>query len=153
MFMCNHGGDQTLYYLDKDLDLQILSVFLIDFLSDGDPVYSSENLFENVGTPVKSCLKCSGTAVKTCLTFWQSLVFSVRSPPSVVPIQKIFLYINQQIHILHALVLNIRLERMLTLLLHMYALMFSSFCTFTYIYTYIYSSESTFFRCAPLIYP
>ena len=32
----------------------------------GTPVYSRENLFENLGTPVKSCLKVTGTPVKTC---------------------------------------------------------------------------------------
>ena len=31
-----------------------LSVFLIDLLSDGDSVYTRENLYENVRTPMKS---------------------------------------------------------------------------------------------------
>jgi len=34
--------------------------FLIDLLSAGDSVYSLENLFEMVGTPVKTCLICMG---------------------------------------------------------------------------------------------
>jgi len=35
-----------------------LSIFLIDLLSDGDSVYSRENLFEILGTPEKTCLIC-----------------------------------------------------------------------------------------------
>jgi len=35
-----------------------LSVFPMDLLSDGDSVYSRENLYENLGTPVKTCLIC-----------------------------------------------------------------------------------------------
>jgi len=42
-----------------------LSVFLIDLLCDGDSVYTRENLYENLGTPVKTCLICMGTPVKT----------------------------------------------------------------------------------------
>ena len=49
-----------------------LSVFLIDLLSAGDSVYSRENLFEILDTPVKTCLICMGTPVKTCWKFWQS---------------------------------------------------------------------------------
>jgi len=30
----------------------------------GTPIYSRENLFEILGTPVKTCLKCMGTPVK-----------------------------------------------------------------------------------------
>jgi len=46
--------------------------FQVDLLSDGDSVYSRENLFEILGTPVKMCLICMGTPVKTCRKFWQS---------------------------------------------------------------------------------
>jgi len=48
-----------------------LTVFLLDLLSAGDSVYSRENLLENLGTPVKTCLICTGNAVKTGLKFWQ----------------------------------------------------------------------------------
>ena len=30
-------------------------------MSDGDSVYSRENLFEILGTPVEACLICTGT--------------------------------------------------------------------------------------------
>jgi len=49
-----------------------LTVFLLDLLSAGDSVYSRENLLENLGTPVKTCLICMGTPVKACLKFWKS---------------------------------------------------------------------------------
>ena len=49
-----------------------LTVFLLDLLSAGDSVYSRENLLENLGTSVKTCLICTGTPVKTRLKFWQS---------------------------------------------------------------------------------
>ena len=38
----------------------------------GTLVYSHDNLFQILGTPVRTCLKCIGTAVKTCSKFWQS---------------------------------------------------------------------------------
>jgi len=65
------------YLLTEEIRLKIFgsadsSVFLIDLLSDGDFVYSGENLLEILGTPVKSCLICKGNAVKTCWNFWQS---------------------------------------------------------------------------------
>jgi len=44
-------------------------------MRDGDSVYSSENLFESLGTPEKTCLICFGTPVKTCRNFWQSFYF------------------------------------------------------------------------------
>ena len=47
-------------------------VFLIDLLSDGDSVCSRENSFEILGTPVKTCLMCMRTPVKTCWKIWQS---------------------------------------------------------------------------------
>jgi len=49
-----------------------LSVFLIDLLSDGDSVDSNETSFEILGTPVKTCLICTGTPVKTWSIFWES---------------------------------------------------------------------------------
>ena len=57
--------------------------FPVDLFSDGDFVYSSKNLFEILGTPVKTCLICTGTAEKTCWKFWQTNFFQVRSLPSV----------------------------------------------------------------------
>jgi len=48
-----------------------LSVFLIDLLTGGDSIYSRENSFEMFGTPVKMCLICTGTSVKSCWMFWQ----------------------------------------------------------------------------------
>jgi len=44
---------------------QDLSIFLINFLSDGDSVYSRESSLEISGTPVKTCLICTGTPAKT----------------------------------------------------------------------------------------
>jgi hypothetical protein len=41
-------------------------------LSDGDSVYSRENLFEILGTPETTGLIRKGTPVKTCWKFWQS---------------------------------------------------------------------------------
>ena len=49
-----------------------LSVSEIDLLSEGDSIYSRENLFEFLRTPEKTCLICTGTPVKTCWKFWQS---------------------------------------------------------------------------------
>jgi len=46
-----------------------LSVFLIDHLSDGDSVHSSETLFEILRNPVNTCFICAGTPVKTCWKF------------------------------------------------------------------------------------
>jgi len=65
------------YLLTEEIRLKIFgsadsSVFLIDLLSDGDFVHSGENLFEILGTPMKTCLICMGTPVKTCWNFWQS---------------------------------------------------------------------------------
>ena len=48
-----------------------LSVFLMDLLSDGDSMYSRENSFEILRTPVKTCLICTGTLVKTGGQVWQ----------------------------------------------------------------------------------
>ena len=41
------------------------TVFLLVLLSAGDSIYSRENLLENLGTPVKTCLICKGTAEKS----------------------------------------------------------------------------------------
>jgi len=85
--MCKHI--LMIYPLTEEIRLQMfgspdLSVFLIDFLSDGDSVFPRENLFEIVGIPMKTWLICTGTTVKTCWKFWQSQLFSVRFPSSVV---------------------------------------------------------------------
>jgi len=56
----------------KIFGYQDLTIFSLDLLSDGDSVYTRENLYENLGTPVKTCLICTGTPVKTCWKFWQS---------------------------------------------------------------------------------
>ena len=60
-----------------------LTVFLLDLLSDGDSVYTRENVYENCGIPVKTCLICTGTPVKTCWKIWESWWFEVQSRPSV----------------------------------------------------------------------
>ena len=49
-----------------------LTVFDSDLLIAGDSVYLRENVFENLGTPLKTCLICMGTPVKIRLKFWQS---------------------------------------------------------------------------------
>jgi len=55
-----HGWTESLHTpLTEEIRLQIfgspdLSVFLIDRLSDRDSVYSSENLFGMLGTPMKT---------------------------------------------------------------------------------------------------
>ena len=36
-------------------------------MSDGDSVYKPENFHKNVVTPVKTCLECTRTPVKTCV--------------------------------------------------------------------------------------
>ena len=46
--------------------------FQVNVLSDGDSVYSPENLFEIVATPATMCLICKRTPLKTCWKFWQS---------------------------------------------------------------------------------
>jgi len=54
-----------------------LSVFLINLLMDGDFIYSRENLFKFLVIPVKTCLICMGTTVKTRWKFSQSKLFQV----------------------------------------------------------------------------
>jgi len=41
-----------------------LTIFSLNLLSDGDSVYTRENLYENLGTPVKPCLYVWGTKIK-----------------------------------------------------------------------------------------
>jgi len=48
------------------------TIFSLDLWSDWDSVYTRENLYENLGPPLKTCLICSGTPVKTCWKIWQS---------------------------------------------------------------------------------
>jgi len=76
------------YPLSEEIRLKIfgfrdLTIFSLDLWSDGDSVYTRENLYEDLGTPVKTCLICRWTPVRTCWIFWQSGFFEVRSPPSV----------------------------------------------------------------------
>ena len=61
-----------------------LSLSLMNRLSDRDSVDPNENSFEMLGTPVKTCLIYKGPLVKTYRIFWQSKLFWVRSPSSVV---------------------------------------------------------------------
>ena len=49
-----------------------LTMFLLDLLSDGDSIYTTEKSCEPLGIPVKKFLMCVGTPVKTCWKFWQS---------------------------------------------------------------------------------
>jgi len=49
-----------------------LSIFPMDLLNDGDSFYTRENVYENLGTSVKTCLVCMGTSVKNGWKFWQS---------------------------------------------------------------------------------
>ena len=75
----NHSKIETNPPLTEEIILEIfgsshLIVFLLDLLSAGDSVYSRENLFENLGTPLKTCLICTETPVKIRLEFWQLTV-------------------------------------------------------------------------------
>jgi len=49
----------------------------VDLLSDGDTVYSRKNRFGILGTPVKLCLICTGTAVKICWKYSRNYFKSV----------------------------------------------------------------------------
>ena len=51
---------------------QDVSVLPIDLLSDGDSIYSTKKVSEILRTPVKTCLICMWTPMKTCTIFWQS---------------------------------------------------------------------------------
>ena len=68
----------------KMFESRDLTIFLSDLLSDGDSIYSRVNLHENLGTPVKTYLICTGIPVKTCGKFWKAQSSVVRSPSSVV---------------------------------------------------------------------
>jgi len=35
-----------------------LTIFSLDLLSDGNSIYTRENLYENLGTPVNTCSIC-----------------------------------------------------------------------------------------------
>jgi len=59
----------------KCLNLQIIQFPWISCLCGGGPINSRENLFEMLGTPVKTCLQVTGTPVKTCMKFWQWSLF------------------------------------------------------------------------------
>jgi len=57
------NGDE--WSLTEEIRLKLfgspdLTVFLLDLLSAGDSVYSRENSLENLRTPVKTCLICTG---------------------------------------------------------------------------------------------
>jgi len=75
-----HGEDQTLniwisrsiLFPDRLFDTSFEWRGLMNYLNDGDSVYSNETLFEISGNPVKTCFTCTGTPVKTCWKFWQS---------------------------------------------------------------------------------
>jgi len=65
------------YPVTEETTLEIFAspdyqIFLDFLLSHRDSVYSEENLFENLGTPEKTCLIRMGTPVKTCWKFCQS---------------------------------------------------------------------------------
>jgi len=75
--------------------------FAASFCIDGDAVYSRETLFEILGTPEKTCWVCTGTPMKTCWKFWQSQLFSVRSPASVVLLQETYTYKVPRSHTLY----------------------------------------------------
>jgi len=44
----------------------------LHLLSDGHSVFTRGNSYENLATPMKTCLLLMGTAVKNLLKFWQS---------------------------------------------------------------------------------
>ena len=62
VWISTNGGDST----HKMFAFRDLTIRSLNLLNDGDSVYTPENLYENLGTPVKSCLICTGTSVKTC---------------------------------------------------------------------------------------
>jgi len=66
-----HVYVNVMYELTEEIRLSIfgsrdLTICSLDFLGNGDSVYARENLHENLGTPVETCLICTGTPVKTC---------------------------------------------------------------------------------------
>jgi len=70
-------GSSTLHPRTEEIRLKIfgspdLPDFRVDLLSDGDSVSSREISYEILGTPVKTCLMCTGIPVTTCWSFGQS---------------------------------------------------------------------------------
>jgi len=70
----SHFWLSSLSPLREEFRLQIFgspdpSVFFIDLLSAGDSVYSRENLLEILGTPVNTCLICTGMPWKFVRNF------------------------------------------------------------------------------------
>ena len=71
----------------KIFESRDLTIFSLHFLSHGDSVYTRENLYENLGTPVKTCLiyRDSGEHLLETLTVfdsrmgWLWLVGSIKS--------------------------------------------------------------------------
>jgi len=57
-----HGGDQFCQIFGS----RDLLGFPIDLSSHGDSVYSTDKSFGFLGSPMKTCLMCMGTPVKTC---------------------------------------------------------------------------------------
>ena len=54
-------------YLDLRIQISTLTLFCFCFVwVTGTPIYSRENLFGILGTPVKPCFKFMGTSVKIC---------------------------------------------------------------------------------------
>ena len=79
IYVSTHGGDQTLNIwisrshdfltIFSEIRLKIfgsrdLTIFSFDLLSDGDSVYTRESSYENLGTPVKACLRCTGNVLE-----------------------------------------------------------------------------------------
>jgi len=70
-------SSSTLHPRMEEIRLKIfgspdLPDFRVDLLSDGDSVSSREISYEILGTPVKTCLMCTGIPVTTCWSFGQS---------------------------------------------------------------------------------
>jgi len=61
-----HGGDQN-----SNIQISRSNDFLARSFEWQGLCYSREILYENMGTPAKTCLICTGTPVKTCRKFWQ----------------------------------------------------------------------------------
>jgi len=53
--------EETTLKIFRSWDLTIL---WLDLLCDGDSVHTRKKLYENLGTPVKTCLICTGTPCK-----------------------------------------------------------------------------------------
>ena len=57
------------------------TIVSLNFLSDGDSVNTRENLYENLRTPAKMYLICTGIPVENCGKFGKAQSFEVRSHP------------------------------------------------------------------------